>query len=302
LLAFKKKAVQIMKKIVITGSSGRIGRALHWKLCRDFCVDGMDISPSSATSRIADIRDYDQLLRSFEGADAVFHSAALHAPHVGIASEKDFYDINVNATEKICKAAVENGVSQIVFTSTTALYGYANYKEGHAVWIDEQVEPVPKTIYHKTKFEAENLIKEYATKDLKISVIRISRCFPEPVQKMAVYRLHRGVDYRDVADAHLLAALLKKDKHYDLYVISGETPFVKNDCQILNKNPEVIIRERLPLLAEAFDRRGWKFPTSIDRVYDSSYARRILKWRPKRDSLEVIKQFDNGDFETLPPL
>jgi UDP-glucose 4-epimerase len=94
-----------MHKILITGSSGRIGRALHWQLCQDYDVAGIDVAPSSATSRIVDIRNYEQLLRSFEGADTIFHSAALYAPHVGIASEKEFYDINVHATEKICRAA-----------------------------------------------------------------------------------------------------------------------------------------------------------------------------------------------------
>lgn len=290
-----------MKKIVITGSSGRIGRALHWKLCQNSTVNGIDITPSSATSNIVDIRDYDQLLRSFEGADTVFHSAALHAPHVGIFSEKDFYEINVNATEKICKAALETGVSQMVFTSTTALFGYANYGKEKAVWIDEQTKPEPKTIYHKTKVEAELIAKEYAGKDLAISVIRMSRCFPEPAQVMAVYRLHRGVDYRDVAEAHILAAKLTKDKFFDIYVISGNTPFIKSDCQMLFENPELVIRERQPLLANEFDKRGWKFPDSIDRVYDSSYAQRTLNWKSKRDSLDVIKQFDNSDFEVLPP-
>lgn len=291
-----------MDKIVITGSSGRIGRALHWKLCGNFHVTGIDITPTSATSKIVDIRNYDQLLRSFEGVDTIFHTAALHAPHVGIASEKDFYDINVNATENICKAAIESGVSQVVFTSTTALFGYANFGKDKAVWIDEQTKPEPKTIYHKTKLEAEQLLKEYANKNLEISVIRMSRCFPEPVQMMAVYRLHRGIDYRDVAEAHILAAQLKKDKHFDIYIISGNTPFLKSDCRMLFENPEVVIRERQPRLAQQFDKRGWKFPQSIDRVYDSSYVQQKLNWSPRRDAFDVIKQFDNGDFETLPCL
>lgn len=291
-----------MDKIVITGSSGRIGRALHWKLCGNFHVTGIDITPTSATSKIVDIRNYDQLLRSFEGVDTIFHTAALHAPHVGIASEKDFYDINVNATENICKAAIESGVSQVVFTSTTALFGYANFGKDKAVWIDEQTTPEPKTIYHKTKLEAEQLLKEYANKNLEISVIRMSRCFPEPVQMMAVYRLHRGIDYRDVAEAHILAAQLKKDKHFDIYIISGNTPFLKSDCRMLFENPEVVIRERQPWLAQEFDKRDWKFPKSIDRVYDSSYAQQKLNWRPERDAFDVIKQFDNDDFETLPCL
>ena len=291
-----------MDKIVITGSSGRIGRALHWKLCGNFHVTGIDITPTSATSKIVDIRNYGQLLRSFEGVDTIFHTAALHAPHVGIASEKDFYDINVNATENICKAALESGVSQVVFTSTTALFGYANFGKDKAVWIDEQTTPEPKTIYHKTKLEAEQLLKEYANKNLEISVIRMSRCFPEPVQMMAVYRLHRGIDYRDVAEAHILAAQLKKDKHFDIYIISGNTPFLKSDCRMLFENPEVVIWERQPWLAQEFDKRGWKFPKSIDRVYDSSYAQQKLNWRPERDAFDVIKQFDNDDFETLPCL
>lgn len=290
-----------MKKIVITGSSGRIGRALHWKLCQDYDVTGIDISPSSATSKISDIRDYEQLLRSFKRVDTIFHSAALHAPHVGIASEEAFYDINVNATEKICRAALESGVSQIVFTSTTALYGYANYGRGKAVWVNEQTKPEPKTIYHKTKLEAENVVKEYSEKNLAISVIRMSRCFPEPAQMMAVYRLHRGVDYRDVAEAHILAAQLKKNKNFDIYVISADTPFLKSDSQLLFENPESVIRERHPFLVKEFENKNWKFPDSIDRVYDSSYAQKILGWRPKRGPLEVIRQFDNEDFEILPP-
>lgn len=290
-----------MNKIVITGSSGRIGRALHWKLCKDYRVKGIDISPSSATSSIVDISDFEQLLRNFEGVDTVFHCAALHAPHVGIASDKKFYEINVNATEKICKAALATGVSQIIFTSTTALYGYANAGVGNAVWVDEQTVPAPKTIYHQTKLEAESLIKGYASKNLAMSVIRMSRCFPEPIETMAVYRLHRGVDYRDVAQAHILAGQLSKDKDFDIYVISGNTPFLQADSQMLFENPEIVIRERQPLLAEEFDKRGWKFPTSIDRVYDSAYAQQKLHWQPKRDALEVIKQFDNGDIEVLPP-
>lgn len=290
-----------MHKIVITGSSGRIGRALHWKFCQRYHVVGIDISPASTTSKIVDIRDYEQLLRSFEGADTIFHVAALHAPHVGIASEKEFYHINVHATEKICRAALETGASQIVFTSTTALYGYANYGTGKAVWVNEQTIPEPKTVYHKTKLEAENVLKEYSEKNLAVSVIRMSRCFPEPAPKMAVYRLHRGVDYRDVADAHVLAGQLKKNKNFDIYLISADTPFQKTDCQLLFENPEAVIRKRHPLLAMEFDSRGWKFPESIDRVYDSSYSQKILGWRAKRGPLEVFKQLDNDDFEILPP-
>lgn len=45
---------------------------------------------------------------------------------------------------------------------------------------------------------------------------------------------------------------------------------------MLLEKPEIVMREREPLLANKFDRRGWNFPALIDKVFDSSYAYRIL--------------------------
>ena len=290
----------MLKKVLITGSSGRIGRALHWKLSQKYKTEGIDLSPSSTTSIVGDICNYDILLKSFENVETIYHSAALHAPHVGYHSEKKFYEINVHATENICRAALASGVSQIIFTSTTALYGFANHGKEKAVWVNEHTIPKPKTIYHKTKLEAEKVLREYAGEKLRISIIRMSRCFPEPVQKMAVYRLHRGVDYRDVAEAHILASESKKTTEIDAFVISGKTPFLKSDLEELARNPEAVIRGRHPQLATEFDKRKWQFPNSIDRVYDPTYAETKLGWQSKRGPLDVIEQFDKEDYEVLP--
>lgn len=291
----------MQQKVAITGSSGRIGRALHWKLSREHAVNGLDLAPSSVTNALGDIRDYVFLMRNFEGAETIFHTAALHAPHVGIATEHDFYDINVHATELLCKAALAHGVSRIVFTSTTALYGHANQEEGRAAWINETTVPKPRTIYHRSKLDAENILKDYSGEALQVSVIRMSRCFPEPAPVMAVYRLHRGVDYRDVAEAHLLAATSARPEKYDVFVISGGTPFEASDCQQLYENPETVIRDKCPDLALEFDKRGWPFPACIDRVYDSSYATQRQGWKAIRGPLELLKQYDDMDFEVLPP-
>ena len=290
-----------MKKLAITGSSGRIGRALHRQLSPEFDLVGLDISPSSTTHRITDIRNYDQVLKDLEGVEAIFHSAAFHARHVGLVSEKDFYEVNVEATETICRAALELGISEIIFTSTTALYGYANQGEGEAVWINEKTTPLPKTIYHQTKLEAEKVLKSYSCERLKVRVIRMSRCFPEPAEMMAVYRLHRGVDYRDVAEAHVLAWKQKKVQNFDLFVVSGSTPFLTEDVKALYSHPKEIIWKRAPELAAQLEKRGWGFPSSIDRVYDSSFAQKTLGWKPKRGFMDVFDQFDREDLEVLPP-
>ena len=192
-------------KIAITGMRGRIGRAIHFSLCRNNEITGIDRSVSSITTHLGDIDDFGLLSKAFEGADAVVHTAALHAPHVGICDDNEFYRINVKGTETVLRAARACGVEALIFTSTTALYGGASRHPDHAAWIDEQTRPEPRSIYHRTKLEAEQFLEAEANSNLKVTTLRMSRCFPEPAPIMAMYRLHRGIDARDVAEAHRLA-------------------------------------------------------------------------------------------------
>jgi len=107
--------------------------------------------------------------------DTIFLSAAQNAPHVNFNPEKKFYEININATEKIFKTASAFEVFQIVFTSTKALYGYASQGNEKAVWVNKQTILEPRTIYHKTKIEAKKLLKEYPYEILAIHLIEMSR-------------------------------------------------------------------------------------------------------------------------------
>lgn len=289
-----------MARIVITGSSGRIGRAVFWQAVREHEVIGIDLQPSSSTTNIANISQPDVLKRAFVGADAVIHTAALHAPHVGVRSEPEFEKTNVESTALVAQIANTSGVRNLVFSSTTALYGYANQKDEEAVWVDEHTVPQPRTIYHRTKFAAEETLKAEASSAMSIAIIRLSRCFPEPVPEMAIYRLHRGVDYRDVATAHLQAASLGECGVHT-FVVSGSTPFMRTDCERLKFDAPSVIWERAPEVAQEFDQRGWPLPKSIDRVYDSSFVSRKLGWKMKFGSDHLFKQYDVMDFEVLPP-
>ena len=286
-------------KIAITGTSGRIGRAIQFSLCQNNRITGIDRSVSSVTTHLGDIEDYDLLSKAFEGANVVVHTAALHAPHVGIHDENEFYRINVKGTETVVRAAIACGASSLVFTSTTALYGYASRHPDETTWIDEDTRPEPKSIYHRTKLEAEQFLEAEASRNLKVTTLRMSRCFPEPAPIMAMYRLHRGIDARDVAEAHRLA-LVESDEDYRMFVVSGPTPFQKFDCNSLKQSPESVLRERCPAICELFESRRWTLPDSIDRVYDSSKAQKILQWKPLYGFEEVVNLLDNQISEVLP--
>ena len=118
---------------------------------------------------------------------------------------------------------------------------------------------------------------------------------------MAAYRLHRGVDARDVAEAHRLAIRHRGDP-FKLLVISAPTPFERSDAQALRSDAEAIIRVRAPDVAALLDRRGWSLPRMIDRVYDPAVAMRALGWRPCFGPTEVATQLDAGDVATVLPI
>ena len=135
---------------------------------------------------------------------------------------------------------------------------------------------------------------------LAVTVLRMSRCFPEPAPMMAAYRLHRGIDARDVADAHA-RALETERPGLRRFVISSATPFEPGDMHELERDAPTVLRRRAPELAEAFVRRGWSLPKSIDRVYCAALAMRELGWQPRFGFAEVLKMLDEGSSEVLPP-
>lgn len=286
-------------RVVLTGSSGRVGRAIFNVLVEQHEVIGIDRSPFSTTHVVGDFASEALLHLILKEADAVIHTAALHAPHVGTLPDEEFQRINVEGVRLLAKTAIAAGVKRLIFTSTTALYGNA-VSRGSCVWIDENTAPLPKSIYHRTKLDAEHVLEGMACPEFAVRVLRMSRSFPEPGDVMAAYRLHRGIDVRDVADAHL-AALTNTGPRFQRYVISAATPFTRRDCQTLAADAAFLIRQRAPDLATEFDRRGWKLPSSIDRVYDAGQAERMLGWHARFGFGEVLAQMDRRSLEVLPP-
>ena len=285
-------------RIVVTGSSGRVGRAISSALHGQHEVVGIDRTVFSTTKLVGDFVDRAFLERALDGVDAVIHTAALHSPHVSVISDEEFKRINVDGTRLLAETAKNLGIRRFVFTSTTALYGKA-IAEGACTWVDERTLPQPKSIYHRTKLAAESFLTEVAGDDFVVRILRMSRCFPEPAHEMAAYRLHRGIDVRDVADAHVLALYGGVSK-LETYVISGTTPFEPGDCPDLAQNLERVLNRRAPEALEMFRRRGWKLPGSIDHVYSPKKAERDLGWKSRYGSSEVAAQLDRRSLEVLP--
>lgn len=287
-------------KILVTGTTGRVGRAIHVRLSPHHEVIGLDRAPSSTAELIGDLGDETLIERALKGVDAVVHTAALHAPHVGLLPDSEFERINVAATQKLYAAAQRHAVRHFVFTSTTALYGHAATPDDAAGWVTEATIPQPRSIYHRTKLAAEAWLKSAAESGgPQVSILRMSRCFPEPAPMMAAYRLHRGVDARDVAEAHALA-LSDFDAPHRTFVVSGATPFKPEDVEMLKRDAPAVLRLRAPELVEAFAQRGWSLAVSIDRVYSAAKTEAELGWRARYGYEEVLAMLDAQWSEVLP--
>ena len=265
-------------RILVTGAAGLIGRAVAERLEGDHDVVGLDLNVGPTVQIVGDCLDVATWRHRLGGIHAVVHVAALHAPHVGSRSEAEFRRTNVEATSRLLDLALTAGASHFVLTSTTSLYGHSLDARHRAVWVDEALEPQPRDIYDETKLEAEELVSS-AGGSMTVTSLRMSRCFPEAAGTMAGYRLHRGVDRRDVAEAHLLA--LQRMGAPASYVISARSPFEREDAAELLHDAPAVIERRIPRLGDAFAAKGWRLPRCIDRVYDCELAMRDLGYNPR---------------------
>ncbi len=275
-------------KILFTGSSGpKTGATVARHLALSHELIGLDLSPAPTTTHIADIRTIHDWLPYLAGVDAVVHFAALHAPHRQSHSREEFVATNVTATARLVDAAKAAGVSRFVLASTTSVYGGTMHAATQAVWVTESLTPVSEDIYDEAKLAAEDICRAAYAPDFVTTALRFSRSFPEPLRDMALYRLYRGVDARDVAQAFQLA-LAVSSPQFEVFNISSATPFAESHCGQLKTDAAAVIRAVEPALAAEFAARGWVLPASIDRVYVIDKAKAVLGFAPQfgwRDAL-----------------
>jgi nucleoside-diphosphate-sugar epimerase len=286
-------------RVLVTGSSGHLGEGLARSL-RDFGheVVGLDILERPFTTHVGSITDRAHVRRCMVGVRAVFHAATLHKPHLATHSRQDFVDTNITGTLNLLEEAVAAGVESFVFTSTTSVFGDALVPPAGApaVWVTEELTPIPKNIYGATKAAAEDLCQLFHRDEgLACVVLRTSRFFPEEDDTRALREaygdenlkvneyLFRRADLEDVVSAHLLAAKHAPALGFRRYIICATTPFSPGDVKDLRSNAPRVVRRCVPEYVAEYSRRGWKMAPSIERVYVNDRARHDLGWQPVYD-------------------
>lgn len=310
-----EERVKVKLRILVTGSAGHLGQALVQTFrAAEREVVGVDILESPFTDYVGSITDREFVARCMAGVTCVLHTATLHKPHVTTHPMQAFIDTNVTGTLNLLEAAWENAVESFIFTSTTSVFGNTlRPPVGEpAVWVTEDLRPVPRNIYGVTKAAAEDLCELFHAKyGLACVVLRTSRFFPEKDDDREVrlaYNdanvkanelLFRRVDIADVVEAHIEAMEMAPDIGFDRFIISATTPFRPDDVQRLRDDCPSVVVQYVPQYEAVYLDRGWKMCPGIDRVYDNRRARELLNWTPHYDFSHVIACLEaGGDFRS----
>jgi len=278
-------------RILVTGSSGHLGAAVVRLLAPDHRVFGLDLVPGPETTHTGALADRALIAALVGQVEVVIHTASLHARHLTGAMKEAFIATNIAGTQGLLTAAAASGIRRFVYTSTTSIYGDALVPADRAVWVTGALAPQPRDIYDVTKLAAEGLCQLFQ-RETTISTIclRVGRFLPEAPELQARHRLYRGLDPRDAAEAHRLAATVA-GIDFGLYNIAAQSPFAEADTPALLRDAAAVIRRYHPRAEAAFVRHGWMLPTRIDRVYVTARAPRELGYRPRHNFTDFLREY-----------
>ncbi|MDE6633573.1 MAG: NAD-dependent 4,6-dehydratase LegB [Muribaculaceae bacterium] len=153
-----------MNKVLVTGADGFIGSHLTEALLAQGCeVRALaqynsfnnwgwleDVKHPGLEVVTGDVRDPNYCRHIVKGIDTVFHLAALIAIPYSYVAPDSYVDTNVKGTLNICQAVRDEGVSRLLVTSTSEVYGTARY-----VPIDEKHPKQPQSPYSASKIGAD---------------------------------------------------------------------------------------------------------------------------------------------------
>ena len=158
-------------RILVTGGSGFIGsNVVGLARSRSWDVENLDISPNSDIN--SDIRDIDWESIDLSRFDAVIHLAALISVPESFENPERYFQVNVEATERLFFHCVKNAVPKVIFSSSAAVYGSSKNERK----IVGQESP-PDSPYAETKLSGEKLAEKYSTSVTEFIAFRFFNVF-----------------------------------------------------------------------------------------------------------------------------
>jgi nucleoside-diphosphate-sugar epimerase len=277
-----------MTRVVVTGGSGKLGRAC----VRDLVEHGYDVLnadrvPSSdprCPFVSVDVEDMGEVMGVLgplddrhERVDAVVHLAAIPAP--GMTPNATVFRLNAISTYNVFEAARRLGIANVVWASSETLLGLPLDIPPAAIPIDEEQAARPESAYSLSKLVGEVMAAEFCRWDpaLKIAGLRFSNVmepheyadFPgfDADATVRKWNLWGYIDARDGAQAIRMAL---------------EADFTGAEAFIIANADTVMSRPNAELVAEVFP--GVPFDDAVganETLLSIEKARRMLGYEPE---------------------
>ena len=283
-----------MKKVVVTGGSGRVGSYVVQQLMQSMQVVVADLKPSQHQVEFVatDVMDLDAVRAATQGADAVIHLAAIDFDWK--AAEEQYINVNVRGTWHVLQACRDNGVKKVVLCSSISASGLS---EMRPEWtpqylpVDEAHECKPYQAYSVSKIMMEQMAKSFSdATDMEIICLR-------PLAVVLPETIHEYLDFVDAENRHWLfyyiwaadlakafeAAVNLGGLKYGVFFISADDtshplPTQEWYQNIIGSVPEI----KNPL---------WYQRNPRASVFSSAAAKNILGWQPSTDFTQLRAQY-----------
>lgn len=277
-----------MTRVVITGGSGKVGRAAVDELLHHgYDVVNVDVAhprEQKCPFTLVNFTDFGQTIQAlshiddrYSGVDAVVHLAAIPAP--GLRPNSTTFQNNVVSSYNVFEAARQLGIKNVVWASSETLLGIPFDIDPPYVPLDEEYVARPESAYSLGKLLEEEMAKQFCRWDpeLKMIGLRFSNvmepqdyaAFPsfDDDARKRKWNLWAYIDSRDAAQA------IRK---------SLELEFKGTEVFIIANADSVMSRPNAELLAEIYPNVPVKRPFGPNETLLSiDKARRILGYEPQ---------------------
>lgn len=297
------------RKILVTGADGFIGSHLTEELVRQgydvraFVLYNsynswgwLDHCPADIKGRFevfaGDIRDPHGVKEALKGCAVVLHLAALIAIPYSYHSPDTYVDTNIKGTLNILQAARELGIEKVIHTSTSEVYGTAQF-----VPITEEHPLQGQSPYAATKIGADQLaLSFYRSFGLPVAIIRPFNTYGPRQSARAVIPTIISQITSGKREIKLGAVSPTRDFNYVQDTVQGFIAIAESDQSIgevinIGSNYEISIGNLVQTISrlmntevriETESQRLRPDKSEVERLWaDNSKARRLLGWEPQ---------------------
>jgi dTDP-glucose 4,6-dehydratase len=307
-----------MNKVLVTGADGFIGSHLTEALVRaghevrafvyynSFGHRGwLDSSPREIQDSLdffaGDIRDPHGVRTAMQGCDTVLHLAALIGIPYSYHSPDAYVDTNIRGTLNVVQAARDLDIEKVVHTSTSEVYGTAQY-----VPIDEKHPLQGQSPYSATKIGADQIaLSFYRSFDTPITIARPFNTFGPRQSARAVIptvitQIANGERTLKLGSLHPTRDFNYVKDTVDGFIAMARSDKVLGEAVNLGSNYEISIGDTVKLIAEAMgaeieieteDQRLRPPKSEVERLWaDNRKALELLDWAPAYAGLDGFRR------------